>query len=111
MLATVEVHVNVHVTRSMKFAYCTCMYLYVLFFILNDHCCVVVMVAIPTYVIRSLGEWHTLVGEGGDLPLRVSYERDSGMDVTNPKHGKVGQYAGSNVTMATLVAMHDMLYC
>lgn len=49
------------------------------------------MVTTPNYVIRSLGEWHTLVGEGDHLPLRVSYERDSGMEVTNPKHGKVSR--------------------
>ena len=60
-----------------------------------------VVVTMSYSVLRSLGEWHTLVGEGGGSPLRVTYERDSGMDVTSPKHGKVG----------TQVQYHQNHYC
>ena len=73
-------HVHVTVLQSFMFYCCTCK---------------LVIATISNPVYRSLGEWHTLVGEGGERPLQVTYERDSGMDVTNPKHGKVGGDTGS----------------
>ena len=41
-------------------------------------------------VYRSLSEWRALVGEDGDGPLRMEFERQSGESVSSPKHGKVG---------------------
>ena len=38
---------------------------------------------------RSLSEWSSLVGDDSDRPLRMYYERESGNDVSSPKHGKV----------------------
>lgn len=38
---------------------------------------------------RSLLEWSSLVGDDSDRPLRMYYERESGEDVSSPKHGKV----------------------
>lgn len=37
----------------------------------------------------SLAKWRQMVGSAGgfDGPLRVEYQRDSGLDVTAPKHG------------------------
>jgi len=39
----------------------------------------------------SLASWRQMVGAVGgfDGPLRVEYQRDSGKDVTAPKHGTV----------------------
>lgn len=38
---------------------------------------------------RSLDEWRKLIGEEDERSLQVNYSRDSGRDVTSPKHGKV----------------------
>ena len=34
-------------------------------------------------------EWQALVGQEPEGPLRMEYERESGQDVSSPKHGKV----------------------
>ena len=36
---------------------------------------------------RSLDEWRKMIGGGDDLTMTV--ERESGLDVTDPKHGKI----------------------
>ena len=38
---------------------------------------------------RSLSEWQALVGQDPGGPLHMEYERESGRDVSSPKHGKV----------------------
>ncbi|XP_003412650.2 von Willebrand factor A domain-containing protein 8 isoform X2 [Loxodonta africana] len=37
---------------------------------------------------RSLTEWRNLIGQEGDRPLQITVNRDSGEDVSSPKHGK-----------------------
>jgi len=38
---------------------------------------------------RSLAEWKRMIGGEGDLSMTV--ERESGLDVTDPKHGKIDE--------------------
>ena len=38
---------------------------------------------------RSLAEWQSMVGDDSERPLQITYERESGLDVSGPKHGKV----------------------
>uniref|UniRef100_A0A673AZC6 von Willebrand factor A domain-containing protein 8 n=1 Tax=Sphaeramia orbicularis TaxID=375764 RepID=A0A673AZC6_9TELE len=38
---------------------------------------------------RSLMEWRNMIGSEDGRPLQITIQRDSGMDVTAPKHGKV----------------------
>ncbi|XP_033842695.1 von Willebrand factor A domain-containing protein 8 [Periophthalmus magnuspinnatus] len=38
---------------------------------------------------RSLMEWRNMIGSEDGRPLQITVQRDSGMDVTAPKHGKV----------------------
>lgn len=47
------------------------------------------LAALTLYMYRSLLEWSSLVGDDSDRPLRMYYERESGEDVSSPKHGKV----------------------
>ena len=37
----------------------------------------------------SLEQWQKLVGDDESRELQVTYSRDSGLDVSSPKHGKV----------------------
>ena len=61
---------------------------------------------------RSLTEWQALVGQEQDGPLRMEYERESGQDVSAPKHGKV-----SSVSFMSLQAysaynyIHGLVVC
>ncbi|XP_076011540.1 von Willebrand factor A domain-containing protein 8 isoform X2 [Genypterus blacodes] len=38
---------------------------------------------------RSLMEWRNMIGSEDGRPIQITIQRDSGMDVTAPKHGKV----------------------
>ncbi|XP_072301028.1 von Willebrand factor A domain-containing protein 8 [Eucyclogobius newberryi] len=38
---------------------------------------------------RSLMEWRNMIGAEDGRPLQITVQRDSGMDVSAPKHGKV----------------------
>ncbi|XP_028971690.2 von Willebrand factor A domain-containing protein 8 isoform X4 [Esox lucius] len=38
---------------------------------------------------RSLLEWRTMIGSEHSRPVQITVQRDSGLDVTSPKHGKV----------------------
>ncbi|XP_072440906.1 von Willebrand factor A domain-containing protein 8 isoform X2 [Chiloscyllium punctatum] len=38
---------------------------------------------------RSLLEWRTMIGQEDGRPLQITVERDSGLDVTAPKHGRI----------------------
>uniref|UniRef100_A0A673VXU8 von Willebrand factor A domain containing 8 n=1 Tax=Salmo trutta TaxID=8032 RepID=A0A673VXU8_SALTR len=38
---------------------------------------------------RSLLEWRTMIGSEDGRPIQITVQRDSGLDVTAPKHGKV----------------------
>uniref|UniRef100_A0AAV2K2C1 von Willebrand factor A domain-containing protein 8 n=1 Tax=Knipowitschia caucasica TaxID=637954 RepID=A0AAV2K2C1_KNICA len=38
---------------------------------------------------RSLMEWRNMIGSEDGRPLQITIQRDSGMDVSAPKHGKV----------------------
>jgi len=35
-------------------------------------------------------EWQKLVGDDENKQLQITHSRDSGLDVSSPKHGKVG---------------------
>ena len=37
----------------------------------------------------SLDDWQKMVGDDEDKELQVTHSRDSGLDVSSPKHGKV----------------------
>ncbi|KAF4025563.1 hypothetical protein G4228_017818 [Cervus hanglu yarkandensis] len=37
---------------------------------------------------RSLMEWRNMIGEEGDRHMQITIERESGEDVSSPKHGK-----------------------
>ncbi|XP_062982036.1 von Willebrand factor A domain-containing protein 8 [Elgaria multicarinata webbii] len=37
---------------------------------------------------RSLQEWRTMIGQEDGRPVQITIQRDSGMDVSSPKHGK-----------------------
>ncbi|RVE58198.1 hypothetical protein OJAV_G00206850 [Oryzias javanicus] len=38
---------------------------------------------------RSLTEWRNMIGKEDGRPLQITIQRDSGLDVSAPKHGKV----------------------
>nr|XP_009670755.1 PREDICTED: von Willebrand factor A domain-containing protein 8 isoform X1 [Struthio camelus australis] len=38
---------------------------------------------------RSLQDWRNMVGQEDGRPVQITIERDSGLDVSSPKHGKV----------------------
>ncbi|KAL4635681.1 von Willebrand factor A domain-containing protein 8 isoform X1 [Arapaima gigas] len=38
---------------------------------------------------RSLLEWRNMIGAEDSRPMQITIERDSGLDVSSPKHGKV----------------------
>ncbi|XP_060089562.1 von Willebrand factor A domain-containing protein 8 [Heteronotia binoei] len=38
---------------------------------------------------RSLQEWRNMIGQEDGRPVQITIERDSGLDVSSPKHGKV----------------------
>ncbi|KAM6986427.1 von Willebrand factor A domain-containing protein 8 [Aplochiton taeniatus] len=38
---------------------------------------------------RSLMEWRTMIGSEDGRPLQITIQRESGLDVTAPKHGKI----------------------
>ncbi|KAK2840347.1 hypothetical protein Q5P01_014087 [Channa striata] len=38
---------------------------------------------------RSLMEWRNMIGTEDGRPIQITVERDSGLDVTAPKHGKI----------------------
>ncbi|XP_053253218.1 von Willebrand factor A domain-containing protein 8 isoform X2 [Podarcis raffonei] len=38
---------------------------------------------------RSLHEWRTMIGEENGRPVQITIERESGLDVSSPKHGKI----------------------
>uniref|UniRef100_A0A670J864 von Willebrand factor A domain-containing protein 8 n=1 Tax=Podarcis muralis TaxID=64176 RepID=A0A670J864_PODMU len=38
---------------------------------------------------RSLQEWRTMIGEENGRPVQITIERESGLDVSSPKHGKI----------------------
>ncbi|XP_010212958.1 PREDICTED: von Willebrand factor A domain-containing protein 8-like [Tinamus guttatus] len=38
---------------------------------------------------RSLQEWRNMIGQEDGRPVQITVERDSGLDVSSPKHGKV----------------------
>lgn len=38
---------------------------------------------------RSLLEWRRMIGEEDGRPIQITIQRDSGLDVSAPKHGKV----------------------
>ncbi|XP_068123903.1 von Willebrand factor A domain-containing protein 8 [Hyperolius riggenbachi] len=40
---------------------------------------------------RSLLEWRNMIGQDDGRPVQITIQRDSGMDVTSPKHGKMDQ--------------------
>ncbi|KAH0624441.1 hypothetical protein JD844_031871 [Phrynosoma platyrhinos] len=40
---------------------------------------------------RSLQEWRTMIGQEDGRPMQITIERDSGLDVSSPKHGKIDQ--------------------
>ena len=44
------------------------------------------------HILRSLAEWQSLVGEDSERQLQITYSRESGLDVSRPKHGKVWVY-------------------
>ena len=37
----------------------------------------------------SLEEWQKMVGDDENRELQITHSRDSGQDVSSPKHGKV----------------------
>nr|XP_034959302.1 von Willebrand factor A domain-containing protein 8 isoform X1 [Zootoca vivipara] len=38
---------------------------------------------------RSLQEWKTMIGEENGRPVQITIQRESGLDVSSPKHGKM----------------------
>ena len=40
----------------------------------------------------SLDDWQKMVGDDENKELQMTYSRDSGLDVSSPKHGKVNYY-------------------
>uniref|UniRef100_A0A8C5PQG7 von Willebrand factor A domain-containing protein 8 n=1 Tax=Leptobrachium leishanense TaxID=445787 RepID=A0A8C5PQG7_9ANUR len=38
---------------------------------------------------RSLLEWRNMIGQDDGRPMQITVEKDSGLDVSSPKHGKV----------------------
>ncbi|XP_077200195.1 von Willebrand factor A domain-containing protein 8 [Paroedura picta] len=38
---------------------------------------------------RSLQEWRSMIGQEDDRPVQITIERDSGLDASSPKHGKI----------------------
>ncbi|XP_074632889.1 von Willebrand factor A domain-containing protein 8-like isoform X1 [Acropora palmata] len=48
-------------------------------------------------LVRSLEKWKGLIGDNYQGPLQVNYSRESGEDVTTPKHGKVDPYNAPHV--------------
>ncbi|MGH0149692.1 UNVERIFIED_CONTAM: hypothetical protein FKN15_025915 [Acipenser sinensis] len=38
---------------------------------------------------RSLLEWQSMIGQEDGRPVQITVQRDSGLDVSSPKHGKV----------------------
>uniref|UniRef100_A0A8B9F8J0 von Willebrand factor A domain-containing protein 8 n=1 Tax=Amazona collaria TaxID=241587 RepID=A0A8B9F8J0_9PSIT len=38
---------------------------------------------------RSLQDWRNMIGQEDDHPVQITIQRDSGLDVSSPKHGKV----------------------
>ncbi|XP_067896341.1 von Willebrand factor A domain-containing protein 8 isoform X2 [Heterodontus francisci] len=38
---------------------------------------------------RSLLEWRNMIGQEDGRPLQITIEKDSGLDVTDPKHGRI----------------------
>lgn len=41
------------------------------------------------HLLSSLDEWEKMVGDDENRELQVTHSRESGLDVTSPKHGKV----------------------
>lgn len=39
---------------------------------------------------KSLGDWRKMVGSDGEY-LQLTKQRDSGLDVSSPKHGKIDE--------------------
>ena len=42
-----------------------------------------------SFTCSSLDAWQKMVGEDENKDLQVTHSRDSGLDVSSPKHGKV----------------------
>ncbi|XP_062831671.1 von Willebrand factor A domain-containing protein 8 isoform X2 [Anolis carolinensis] len=40
---------------------------------------------------KSLQEWRTMIGQEDGRPVQITIQRDSGLDVSSPKHGKIDQ--------------------
>uniref|UniRef100_A0A8C8RXU2 von Willebrand factor A domain-containing protein 8 n=1 Tax=Pelusios castaneus TaxID=367368 RepID=A0A8C8RXU2_9SAUR len=38
---------------------------------------------------RSLQDWRNMIGQEDGRPIQITIERDSGLDVSSPKHGKI----------------------
>uniref|UniRef100_A0A670Y8E4 von Willebrand factor A domain-containing protein 8 n=1 Tax=Pseudonaja textilis TaxID=8673 RepID=A0A670Y8E4_PSETE len=38
---------------------------------------------------KSLQEWRTMIGQEDGRPVQITIQRDSGLDVSSPKHGKI----------------------
>ncbi|XP_074844543.1 von Willebrand factor A domain-containing protein 8 isoform X3 [Carettochelys insculpta] len=38
---------------------------------------------------RSLQDWRNMIGQEDGRPVQITIERDSGLDVSSPKHGKI----------------------
>ncbi len=43
----------------------------------------------PIISCSSLDEWQKMVGDDENKDLQITHSRDSGLDVSSPKHGKV----------------------
>ncbi|KAI1899570.1 hypothetical protein AGOR_G00063140 [Albula goreensis] len=46
---------------------------------------------------RSLLEWRNMIGAGDGRPVQITIERDSGLDVSSPKHGKMDPHNAPHV--------------
>ncbi|KAJ6661691.1 hypothetical protein lerEdw1_013213 [Lerista edwardsae] len=40
---------------------------------------------------RSLREWRNMIGEEDGRPMQITVQRESGLDVSSPKHGKIDE--------------------
>ena len=60
-------------------------------------------------VCSSMEEWQKLVGDDENKQLQITHSRDSGLDVSSPKHGKVGSQFFLPVTLAAFVYLLYLL--
>lgn len=46
---------------------------------------------------RSLMEWRNMIGSEDGIPMQITIQRDSGLNVTAPKHGKIDAHNAPHV--------------